>query len=946
MQETTSGESAIERGGTGVGARPPTLYVIDGYAQFFRAYHAIRSPMSSPVTKEPTNMTFGFIGMLLKLLRGEGKVGGPPDYLAVAIDVGGDQATFRSEIYPEYKATRTPPPGDLEPQVDRCLRTLETLGVPVIACPGFEADDAIATMVCTLRRRHPELLIRLVSKDKDLKQLLEPGRVDMYDVHTDELIDSAAFKAETGLDPCQVADMLALVGDTVDNVKGVEGVGLKTAAQLIAQFGTLENLIANAGQVPGKRGEKLRETLDRLGLNKRLVSLVRDCPLDFELDCARVDRLRLGELLPILRELGFNRYQDELRALLARSGPAGAADAPGGPDLIPAQGRAAPSTGMTEGPRAAPKRSSATGTHGNGTPGLFDDLAGGPPEAAGTPGARRQGCGGDYVCVTTQAALRGMIAELEAAPLFALDTETTGLSALECQLCGLSFAVRPGHGWYVPVRSPCAPGEHLSEAEVLAALRPLLEDPDRPKAGHNLKFDMLVLRNAGVHLRGVSRLRGPSEDGAADGGDPGSRGFDSMVASYLIDPARSGHSLDALALGMLGHTNIPITELIGSGAAQRSFETVPIAQATDYAAEDADVSLRLREHMLPHLRAMGLGPLFGDVEMPLVEVLAELQWNGVLVDPAELGRQRERLAGQIRELRAAIDDAAHQALGRPFNPDSPRQLAAVLFNKPTAEEPGLGLKPVRKIKTGYSTDTEVLEKLAQDAAITTPIPQLVLDYRQLTKLVSTYLVALAEAINPRTGRIHASFNQTVAATGRLSASDPNLQNIPIRTDVGREVRRAFVAPPGRLLVAADYSQIELRLLAHLSRDPALSEAFATDQDIHTAVAAQIHGVPQEQVTRAQRGGAKMVNFGIVYGITAYGLARRLGIGEKEAAEIIDAYKRRFSGITTFLHECVEQARRFGYVETMLGRRRPIPGIDDRNPSRRALAERTAINSVV
>jgi DNA polymerase-1 len=422
--------------------------------------------------------------------------------------------------------------------------------------------------------------------------------------------------------------------------------------------------------------------------------------------------------------------------------------------------------------------------------------------------------------------------------------------------------------------------------------------------------------------------------------------FDSMVGSFLLDAARSSHGLDALAEGLLAHTNIPIDALIGHGPQQRTFDTAPLNLATQYAAEDADVALRLRALMLPQLDAAGLLELAAKVEMPLVDVLAELEFNGIRVDPVELDRQRERLLGTIAELKGKIDDAAMESIGRTFNPDSPKQLAAALFGKPGDVEPGLGLKPVKRTKTGFSTDVEVLEKLAGDPTVATPIPALIVDYRQLTKLVSTYLVALKEAINPKTGRVHASFNQTVAVTGRLASSDPNLQNIPIRTDAGREVRRAFVAEPGHVFVSADYSQIELRILAHLSRDPALIEAFHQGEDIHTAVAAQINGVPVKDVTKAQRSGAKMVNFGIVYGITAFGLARRLGIENDAAAAIIDGYKRRFAGITTFLEECVDQARRHGYVETMLKRRRPIPEIASNVPAVRSFGERTAINSVV
>ncbi|MCX5688279.1 MAG: DNA polymerase, partial [Planctomycetota bacterium] len=402
----------------------------------------------------------------------------------------------------------------------------------------------------------------------------------------------------------------------------------------------------------------------------------------------------------------------------------------------------------------------------------------------------------------------------------------------------------------------------------------------------------------------------------------------------------------SVALALLGRTNISLSQLLGSGKEQRTFDTVSLEQATQYAAEDADVALRLREVMMPQIEQDSLASLLYDVELPLVEVLADLEFTGIIVDVPELDKQRERLSAKIEELRKQLETTAMESIGRGFDPDSPRQLGAALFNRPCDEPPGLGLRATKRTKTGYSTDAEVLEELAEDDSIQTPIPRLILEYRQLTKLVSTYLVALKDAVHPRTGRVHTSFNQTVTSTGRLASSDPNLQNIPIRTDVGRDIRRAFIAPPGHLIVTADYSQIELRLLAHLSRDPALIEAFQRDEDIHTAVAAQIHGIPLDQVTRDQRSGAKMVNFGIVYGITAFGLARRLKVPQDQAAGIIDGYKRRFSGITTFLQECIEQARSNGYVETMLHRRRPIPDAHSSNPARRALAERLAINSVV
>lgn len=890
----------------------PTLYLIDGYAQFFRAYHAIRTPMSSPVTKEPTNMTFGFIGMMLKLLRGEGGLGGKPDYVAVALDVSGDRGTFRSTLYPDYKAHRPPPPEDLFPQVERCLEILRAMGVPLIGAEGFEADDVIATLVTRLRRERPDLIIRIISKDKDLKQLLEQGSVELFDVHTDMTIDAAALKAETGLEPRQVIDMLALMGDTADNVPGVEGVGPKTAAQLIVEFGSLEAIMARAGEIKGKRGENIREAIPKLPLSRELVTLRHDVPASMRLEAAATGSFKLETLEPTLKELGFNRYQDELRTLrgLAQPGSTGAGSA-GASSLSPTtRASTAPSPA-----RIAPTFSG----------GLFD--------AAPAEGQRAliRPQSGTYATVTSEWELRALVDQLRSAPVISIDTETTGLSPRQDKLCGVCISIEPGTGVYIPVRSP-TPNDHLNEAAVIAALRPVLEDPARPKCGHNLKFDVLVLRNAGLRVAGLTT--------------PTTGCFDSMIGSYLLDAERSSHSLDALSLALLGRTNISIKDLIGTGKDQRTFDTVPLDQATQYAAEDADVALQLRELMLPQLLASGLMDLFSRVEMPLVEVLAELEWNGIRVDRAELGRQQTRLQTRIDAIRLAIDDAAMASVGRTFNPDSPKQLSVVLFGSPDEVEPGLGLKPVKKIKTGYSTDAEVLEKLASDPEIATPIPALIVEHRELSKLVGTYLVALADAINPQTGRIHASFNQTVAATGRLSSSDPNLQNIPIRTDVGREIRRAFVAEPGHVLVSADYSQIELRLLAHLSRDPALIRAFQEGQDIHTAVAAQIHAVGPDKITREQRNGAKMVNFGIVYGITAFGLARRLGISNTAADEIITGYKKRFAGITTFLQECIEQARRYGYVETMLKRRRPIPDIESTNPSRRALAERMAINTVV
>ena len=888
---------------------PRNLYLIDGYAQFFRAYHAIRTPMTSPVTGEPTNMTFGFVGMLLKTLKHDAqqlKGDGVPTHLAVALDVSGDRGTFRSQLFEAYKANRDAPPEDLKPQVERCLAMLEAIGVPCVGAEGYEADDVIAAIASKFSEQHPETRIRIISKDKDLKQLLGAGSppTELYDVHTDQLITVETLKDETGLTPDQVVDMLALMGDTADNVPGVPGIGAKTAAQLLAEFGTLEAILEEATAdkpkkewvIKGKRRENLAASVEVVKLSKELVTLRRDTPIDFDLHAAEIGGLKLDALMPILKELGFNRYQDDLKAMLA------------------------PPTPESDQAGSNTRKPKAKADHGD-----FGGLFAQTETALPAPD-------GDYHTVTTKKDLSALVKRLKAAELVAVDTETTALNPRRAKLAGVSCSVTPGEAYYIPTRAP--EGEqHLDQADVLEALRPVLEDAAIPKVGHNIKYDLIVLRCAGVTLRGLV-----PENGAGAG--------DTMIASYLLDASRSSHSMDALALAELGRENISIKDLIGTGKSQKTFDQVPLAQAGPYAAEDADVTLQLARKLLPRLKEDSLDGLYRTLEAPLVEVLADLEYNGILVDPDELETQREKLQLRIDELIKQLDDEAHNATGRGFDPNSTKQLGGVLFNAPDHEEPGLGLKPIKRTKTGFSTDAEVLEKLSQDPDVGTPIPGLMLEYRQLTKLVNTYLVSLKDEINPETKRIHASFNQTVAATGRLSSSDPNLQNIPIRTDLGREIRKAFVAPEGRVLITADYSQIELRLLAHLSKDPALSEAFHAGEDIHAAVAAQIHAVPLDQVTREQRSGAKMVNFGIVYGVTPFGLARRLGISNTEAGEIIDGYKARFAGITTFLQECIDHAQQHGYVATMLGRRRPIHEIDSKNPARRSLAERMAINSVV
>ncbi len=880
------------------------MYLIDGHAQIFRAYHAIRS-LSSPVTKEPTNATFGFVGMLIKLFRDC-----KPDYVAVTLDVGGDRGTFRSQIYPEYKAHRSPPPDDFHPQVERITEICKMWGIPVVFAEGFEADDVIATL-CTELTKSGDLDIRIVSRDKDLEQLLSP-QVTLYDIHTNTTNDVETLQREKGITPRQVIDALALMGDTVDNVPGVTGIGPKTAAKLIAQFGSMEGVIEHTAELTGKLKENLEAAKDKLPLSRQLVALRHDVPVHFALTDAALRPVPLDVLRPMFKQLGFTRHLTDLEQL------AGATPTPT-TDLAVTAAPAKPAAPARAKKADADLSDGLFGSH------IAEDVtatiaAGGPsPYAKADPAA--------YQTITTLAQLDAVLAEIHrhtaAGGALSFDTETDQLDPMLCNLVGISMSWKTGSGVYIPVNSP-HPEAHLDTATVLEKLRPILSDPAIKKVGHNLKYDMIVMRNAGLPLAGV-----------------GDTGVDTIVASYLIDPTRNSHKLDNLSLAHCNHEMIPITDLIGSGKNQKSMRDVALDKIAVYAAEDADIALRLRELFEPQLAAMGMTPLFRDLEMPLVEVLAELEFNGILVDPAELERQKKTIDARIAEL---VEEILAKA-GTHFNIDSTKQLAEVLFST-------LGCKVVKRGKLGPSTDSEVLQRIADEQPPPgSLVAELVLEYRMLTKLRGTYLESLVECINPRTHRIHASFNQTIAATGRLSSSDPNLQNIPIRTDLGRQIRKAFIAPPGHVLLSADYSQIELRLLAHLSQDPGLIRAFEQDLDIHAAVAAEVFGVPLAEVTKEQRSTAKMVNFGIVYGITPYGLARRLpattaGSSVEVAQKIIDDYKRRYPKIDAFLAACVDQADALGYVQTIAGRRRPIPEVRDRNPTVNALGQRMAINTVV
>jgi DNA polymerase-1 len=904
---------------TAAGIRAPNhTAIVDGHAQFFRAYYAIRGGLNSPVTAEPTNLTFGFISTLFSYIRNE-----KPRELIVVIDAAGDTETFRSALFPAYKANRDPAPDDFHPQVVRCLEALALMGIPVLGIEGVEADDVIATLVRRKRREQPDARIRMISRDKDLGQLVDHATT-LFDPHKNADLGLEQLFDSKGIAPTQVIDFLALMGDAADNVPGVPGIGPKTAALLLGQYGSIEGIYEHLSEIKGKRGEMLAANRELLALSRQLVTLKDDCVFAFDESLALFEPARcdLPKLLELLRVLGFHRLRTEAEDIFGTGvksvAPAVAATAAKKgrssriaveePSLFGAGSDAQMAATPTQRPPAHEAASFGT---------LFDDVA----SSDAPPSSQRNMT---TVLVRTASELESLVANIRRTKYCAFDTETDSLIGPIARLVGLSFALREFEGFYIPLRSP-EPSTHLTTEEALAIVKPLLEDASVRKTGHNLKYDCTILANHGIELAGIAG--------------------DSMVAAWLVDPTRPAYSLDATSEHVLNVRPIPIESVIGArGSAQRRFDEVPLAHAAPYAAEDAELALALATRLEATLDTRQQRSVYNDVELPLIPVLSRMERAGIRVDRAELHAQRRVLEARLDALRITIADAAPW----PFNPDSPKQLSQILFNAIDAEPPGLGLRVIKKTTTGASTDSEVLEKLAEDPNCASTLPEQILEYRQFAKLVGTYLKALDEAILPATGRIHCSFRQTGTTTGRLSSSDPNLQNIPIRTEVGAAIRRAFVASEGMLFVAADYSQIELRFLAHVSNDPGLCDAFERGEDIHRAVAAEVFGVAPSEVNDTQRSAAKMVNFGIVYGITAQGLARRLGSGYTiaRAKEIMESYRTRFAGINAFLLQAVEAAKSTGNATTILGRTRPIPQIHSLNPSERQFGERIAVNTVV
>jgi len=849
-----------------------TLYLIDGYALIYRAFFAMIARPLTTRRGENTSAAWGVTNFLLRLLERR-----RPDYLAWVHDVG---ESFRHQTYPQYKATREKLTAELQQEFDRSVERIEQLleafRVPLIGVEGYEADDVIGTLAHAARG----LQVVIVSGDKDFYQLigpgialLNPGRGGPAAVE-EHWVDQTNASERLGVPPERVVDYLALVGDSSDNVPGVKGVGEKTALELLKTFGDLDAILANADRISGKRArEAVQQHADLARLSRELVTIKRDVPLPLDLDRLRVRPPDVAQLTELFTELEFRSLIPKLASLEPAAPASAVAVAPRVPVVT-----GAPSL--------------ATLTPARADPTILDDTG----------------------------QLPAAVAEWRRAPLLALDAETSSRDPMRAELVGMSLAVAPGRSWYLPFAHVAPDGELAGgtaptnlpplSSEALAPLRELLADPRVPKAGHDLKYDWLVLRRAGVELAGVS--------------------FDSMVASFVLDPGRRSHALDELARERLSLALGTYAELVGRGRAERPFAAVPLADAARYCAADSEIVLRLHDAFRPELEDHHLVPLLETIEMPLMPVLVDMESRGVCIDLTRLGEISRAFAGEL----TALERAIYRAAGTDFNINSTPQLRHVLFEKHQ-------LPILKKTKTGPSTDYEVLEQLA---AMGHEVPRLLIEYRELSKLKSTYVDALPGFIDPQTGRIHTSFNQTGAATGRLSSSDPNLQNIPVRTPRGEAIRRAFVAPPGAMLLTADYSQIELRLLAHLSRDPAFVEAFEQGGDIHRQTAAIIFDVAQDQVTADMRARAKTINFATIYGQGAFALARQLGITQDDAKRFIEQYFARFAGVRAWLDRTVAEAREKGYVETLFGRRRYIPELKDKNYNIRAFGERTATNS--
>ncbi|MGH8172654.1 MAG: DNA polymerase I [Rhodanobacteraceae bacterium] len=839
----------------------PRLVLIDGSSYLYRAFHAL--PPLTNSAGEPTGALFGVVNMLRAIVNSK------PDYAAFVSDASGP--TFRDELYAEYKANREAMPDDLARQVEPMLAIVSALGFPILRVEGVEADDVIGTLALDASKQGID--VHVSTSDKDFAQLVMPGIV-LVNTMTNTTLDEAGVIEKFGVRPNQIIDFLALMGDSIDNIPGVEKCGPKTAAKWLGEYGTLDGVIANADKVGGKIGENLRKALAQLPLSRQLATIKTDVTLDRgPADLKLLDR-DVDTLRTLYKRYEFNAALKELESMAPGSG---ARDLP--PADLPVR-REFGVRGISE------------------PPAITTD-----PELIG-PGV--------YSLITTADQLEAWLAKLRGAELIAFDTETSSLDPMQAEIIGISIAVAPREAAYIPLGHDC-PGtpSQLDRGDVLERFKPLLEDADKSKVGQNAKYDLNVLSTYGITMRGVTH--------------------DTMLESYVLNSTGSRHDMDTLAKRHLGHETIPYEQVTGKGAKQIAFSQVDVETACRYAAEDADITLRLHRALAPKLEAEPkLDSVYTNIEIPLVPVLARMEQRGVLIDTAALKTQSHELAKRMHEL----NGEAHALAGRSFSLDSPKQLQAILYDE-------LKLPVLMKTPSGQpSTNEEALESIASQHAL----PRIVLEYRALAKLRSTYTEKLADNVNPRTGRVHTNYNQATAATGRLSSQEPNLQNIPIRTEEGRRIRQAFIAPPGWKIVAADYSQIELRIMAHLSGDAGLLAAFHGDQDVHRATAAEVFGLPLDQVDNNQRRAAKAINFGLMYGMSAFGLARQLGVGRGEAQDYMGRYFSRYPGVREFMERTREEAHRDGYVETVFGRRLYLDYINSRNQVQRSGAERAAINA--
>ena len=858
------------------------LYLVDGSGYIFRAFHAL-PPLTRKSDKLPVGAVAGFCNMLVRLMD-DMAAEESPTHLAVIFDASGK--TFRNDIYPDYKANRDAPPEDLIPQFPLVREAVKAFGIPSIELQGYEADDLIAAY--THAATQSGARVSIVSSDKDLMQLVT-DRVNMIDTMKDRKIGPAEVLEKFEVGPERVIDVQSLAGDSVDNVPGVPGIGIKTAALLINEYGDLETLLERAGEIKqNKRRENLIEFAEQARISRELVTLRTDTPLPVDMSEMGLTPPEAGMLMGFLKAMEFNT----LTRRVSKRYDINADDYEASSDLA-----------------AKPTAISSSATTEKATSDLPPAMTDMPPIDSSA-----------YECVTDMAVLDNWIEDIIATGYVAIDTETDGLDAVSCRLVGISLATRPGHACYIPLAHGIGEGlaladdvpSQLAEADVLARLKPLLQDASIMKILQNAKFDLQVLGQRKIEVHPVE---------------------DTMLMSYALAAGQRGHGMDELSELYLGHKPISIKELLGTGKSQITFDQVPLEKATPYAAEDADITFRLWQMMRPKLVKDRVVSVYQTTEKPLVPVIVDMEKNGICVDRNVLSR----LSGEFAQKMAAMEVDIYKLAGETFNIASPKQLGDILFDK-------MGLPGGKKTKTGaWGTGADVLEGLAAEGH---DLAAQVLEWRGLAKLKSTYTDALPEFINPETGRIHTSYSLASTTTGRLASSDPNLQNIPIRTEDGRRIRTAFVAEKGNLLVSADYSQIELRLLAHIADIDSLRQAFADGQDIHAMTASEMFGVPLADMTAETRRRAKAINFGIIYGISAFGLANQLGISRGEASDYIKAYFEKFPGIKDYMEAVKQEAHAQGYVSTLFGRRIYLREIDSKIPARRAFAERAAINAPI